>query len=135
MSATLSVLNVGHGDLKVSFDNQSESEKIRAARIIKDMLRRGYALLVEVERDGVKAYERALAFDEARSEYIIADLDTEQAERVDKEEANGKSESDKTGSADVRSKTGGQPRKLSRRTKGLAMGTTNAVGVARSAGG
>jgi hypothetical protein len=71
----LSILNVGAGDTKITFDSKNPAEVIRTSRIIKDMLRRGYALLVEVERDGVKAYERALDFDEKTSEYIIADFD------------------------------------------------------------
>lgn len=75
MTGSVAILNVGAGDTKLSFDRANPSEAIRAARIVKDMLRRGYALLVEVERNGEKAFERALDFREDTSEYIIADFD------------------------------------------------------------
>ena len=79
----LEILNVGAGDVKINFNTADVSETIRAKRIITDMLRRGYALIVEVERDGQKAYERVQAFDEARGEYIIADFDPQVAEIED----------------------------------------------------
>ena len=44
----IGVLNVGAGDTKLSFDKNNPAEMIRSARIVTDMLRRGYALLVEV---------------------------------------------------------------------------------------
>lgn len=75
MNGTVGVLNVGAGDTKLSFDKSNPAERIRAARIVKDMLRRGYALLVETEVDGKKVFTRALDFDEAVCEYIIADFD------------------------------------------------------------
>ena len=71
----LEILNVGAGDVKITFNNGDIQETIRARRIVTDMLRRGYALIVEVEREGRMAYERVQAFDEAKGEYIIADLD------------------------------------------------------------
>jgi hypothetical protein len=76
----LSILNVGYGDTKLTFDNKNPAETIRAARIVKDMLHRGYALLVEVDQpDGTKAFQRALDFDPARNEYIVADFDASYA--------------------------------------------------------
>lgn len=69
------ILNVGAGDIRISFDPKNPAEVIRAKRIVKDMLRGGYALLVEVEKNGEKAFQRALDFDEERGEYIIADYD------------------------------------------------------------
>ncbi len=71
MSGQLEILNVGEGDVKITFDTNDCADAIRAKRIITDMLRRGYALLVEV--DG--KFQRALEFDDARGEYIIADFD------------------------------------------------------------
>jgi hypothetical protein len=70
----LEILNVQAGDMKITFDTGNIAETIRAKRIITDMLRRGYALVVEVERDGKRAYERAQGFDEKTGEYIIADF-------------------------------------------------------------
>lgn len=75
MSGTVGILNVGAGDIRLEFDRSNPAEFIRAGRIVRDMIRRGYALLVEVEREGEKRFERALDFDEERSVYIIADLD------------------------------------------------------------
>lgn len=72
---SVAILNVGDGDTKLSFDPRNPAERIRAARIVRDMLRRGYALLVEVEIDGKKTYQRATDFREDVCEYVIADLD------------------------------------------------------------
>lgn len=80
------ILNVGTGDTKLSFDKNNPSECIRAARIVTDMIRRGYALLVEVERNGEKAYQRVKEFREDTCEYIIADFDPMIAAEVDKNE-------------------------------------------------
>ena len=74
-TGTVGILNVGAGDTKLSFDPNNPAERIRAARVVRDMLRRGYALLVEVERDGVKRFERATDFLEDTCEYVIADFD------------------------------------------------------------
>lgn len=72
----LAVLNTGKGDMKLSFDKANEAERIRASRIVKDMIRRGYALLIEVDDgNGGKRTTRALDFDENTCEYIIADFD------------------------------------------------------------
>ena len=44
----IGILNVGAGDTKLTFDKNNPAECIRSARIVTDMLRRGYALLIEV---------------------------------------------------------------------------------------
>ena len=84
MTGTVGILNVGAGDTKLSFDPKNPAERIRAARIVRDMLRRGYALLVEVAPG---EYQRATDFDEARCEYIIADFDPVTAAEADAAEA------------------------------------------------
>lgn len=66
---------MGAGDTKLSFDPNNPAERIRAARIVRDMLRRGYALLVETEVKGERIFTRALDFDETKCQYIIADFD------------------------------------------------------------
>lgn len=71
----IGVLNVGAGDIKLSFDPANPAERIRAARIVKDMIRRGYALLIQVEEEGGKVWRRAVDFEESTCEYIIADFD------------------------------------------------------------
>jgi len=83
----LEILNVQGGDVKITFDKQNTAETIRARRIVTDMLRRGYALVVEVDRNGERAYERIQGFDEAKGEYIVADFDPMAAHESDLDEA------------------------------------------------
>ena len=121
----LSILNVGDGDTKITFDKRNVGETIRAKRIITDMLRRGYALVVEVERKGEKAYERVQAFDEKTDSYIIADFDSVEAAKVDALPAAGCK--------------CGRPLHHRGACKGkrrsLPIATTKATGIGRSAGG
>lgn len=124
MSGSLSCLNVAGGDVRVTFNKDDVSELIRAKRIITDMLARGYALLVEV--DG--AYQRAVAFDEAKSEYIIADYDP----RVVNEAVRAAAVAKVREHAEVETP---KPQKPRHGKKRIPMASTNAVGVARSAGG
>lgn len=76
----LEILNIGDGDTKITFDKNNLAESIRARRIIQDMIRRGYALIVETERNGKKEYVRALDFDPETAEYVIADLSPQEPE-------------------------------------------------------
>lgn len=72
MSGCVEILNVGEGDVKITFDKDDPADRIRASRIVKDMISRGYALLVEFEPG---KWTRAWDFDEEKCEYIIADFD------------------------------------------------------------
>lgn len=74
MTGQIGILNVGAGDTKLTFDKDNPAETIRAARIVKDMLRRGYALLIKTPEG---QYTRVRSFDEQTCEYIIADYDPE----------------------------------------------------------
>ncbi|MGE3278045.1 MAG: hypothetical protein AB7O67_23280 [Vicinamibacterales bacterium] len=67
-TGTLSVLNVGAGDIQVSFNQHDAEERQRAVRMLKDMQARGYAILVRLD-DGT--YTRALEIDEAHGAYVI----------------------------------------------------------------
>lgn len=69
MTGELSVLNVGAGDMKFSFNTDDPLELARASRVVKDMLARGYMLFVEV--DG--KLQRVKRFDEKHHTYVIAD--------------------------------------------------------------
>ena len=72
MAGVVAILNVGAGDTKLSFDPKKPAEVKRAARIVKDMIRSGYAILIEVGSDEKgPLYRRAHDFDEAAAEYII----------------------------------------------------------------
>lgn len=135
MTGTIGILNVGAGDTKLVFDKNNPAERIRAARIVKDMLGRGYALLIEVKSKGKTEYRRALDFDENTCEYIIADLDPVEAAKTDAAEEleHGQSitaetnDSPGTGKAEPKLKRG-------RKTR-VSADSANGVAVARSAGG
>ena len=115
MNATgeLAILNVGAGDTKLTFDKKRPEEVKRARAAIADMLKRGFAILVEVgKRGGKPLYQRAETFDPKTDEYIIV----------------GAPEDDAEPSAKPR-RPRGRPRKR------LPAESTRAVAVARSAGG
>jgi hypothetical protein len=126
---SLNVLNVGAGDIKLSFDKSDPAERIRAARIVRDMLKRGYALLIETGRDNQNrpVYTRALDFDENTCEYIIADYDP--AVPSELPAASTQSTQAETNEPPVKSKRGRKP------TKRVAADSTSGVAVARVAGG
>lgn len=113
----IGILSVGAGDTKLSFDPKQPAERKRAAKVVEDMLRRGYAILVQVgERDGKPLYQRAESFDPETCEYLIVGTPTE----VD----------DGTEIASAPR----EPRK-GKAVRAVAGQDTNAVAVARSAGG
>lgn len=125
----LSILNVFEGDVEITFDKTDPAEVIRASRIIKDCIRRGYALLIEV--DG--AYQRAIDFDEKVGEYIIADFDPSCRPKTE-----GENEENERESSEEEAETETPPKIRSQRgrpRRSVAMESTKAVAVAPSAGG
>jgi hypothetical protein len=71
----LHILNVSDGDTKVTFDKDVPLDCERASRIVTDMLRRGYAIMVQVgEKDGRPIFQRAINFDSTTQEYIVMGL-------------------------------------------------------------
>jgi hypothetical protein len=140
----MGILNVGAGDTKLTFDKNNPAERIRSARIITDMLRRGYALLVE-DPPGSGAYTRATAFREDTCEYVIADLDPISAATEDAkpDERNTQPTDEPTTTAadgKVAEETslatphiaGGRRRG---RPRTVSASETNGIAVSRSAGG
>lgn len=133
----VAILNVGDGDTKLSFDPKNPVERIRAARIVRDMIRRGYALLVEVSPG---TYQRALDFDENKCEYIIADFDPIAAAEHDKEsksdgipqggQGQGEAVEGESGAAQSKKRAGGG---ATRRT--IKAESARSVAVARTSGG
>ena len=116
-AGTIGVLNVGAGDTKLTFDPNKPEERAHAAKVVTDMLRRGYALLVRVgELEGEPIYQRAYAFDADKFEYMIREVPIDDPETLDK-----------THPAYVNRR-----RKSTRRIKAEK---THAIAVARSAGG
>src|SRR5262249_51373539 len=104
----LGILSVGAGHNKLVFDPTDEAGMIRAARTVKDMLRRGYAMMVEVEgADGKKAFRRVHDFEEGTFEYVIADFDSAEAEKAD---AADRPAEEETGAAVPLTDKGGEAR-------------------------
>lgn len=116
MTGTVGILNVGAGDTKLSFDPRNPAERIRAARIVRDMIRRGYALLVEVAPG---QYQRATDFDEARCEYIIADFDPVTAAEADSAEDAGTAHEEEPSPA-ARCEGAGKARRVPRRVAAMS---------------
>lgn len=126
MIGTLGILNVGDGDTKLTFDPSKPAEVERSARIVKDMIRRGFVLLVEVGNDEKgPIYRRAHDFDETTAEYIIAgtaDLPTETESTNHEQKPRSQA-------------TRGRKGKAKRTTTRIPAARTSAVSVARTAGG
>lgn len=118
---SVGILNVGAGDTKLVFDNSNPDETAKSAAIVKDMIRRGFVLLIEVGRDDKGAiYRRAHDFDENTAEYIVAGAPTEQETRHEQKPS--------------------IPPRRSRQAKAqpkqrISASSTNAIAVARTAGG
>lgn len=132
----IGILNVGAGDTKLTFDKNNPAECIRSARIIKDMLRRGYALLIEVaDNKGNKSYTRVHEFREDTCEYIIADgpentyneRNTEPAATPEHGTGDGE-----TGEEIPKPKA---PGKRGPKSRAIHASTTTGIAVSRSAGG
>ncbi|PTR05376.1 MULTISPECIES: hypothetical protein [unclassified Novosphingobium] len=120
MAGEVAILNVGAGDTKLSFDPSNPAEVARAAKIVKDMIRRGFALLIEVGRDDKgPLYRRAHDFDATTNEYIVAGTPGEIEEPSHEQEP---------------ASAPRKGRKAAPRQR-IPAATTNAVTVARTAGG
>lgn len=138
MQSGIGILSVGAGETMLTFDKNNAAELIRAARIVTDMLRHGYALVVEVAgADGAKSFQRVKEFDPETSEYIIADLDSVQAAKVDAEDA--QSQEDEAAEAGGAGPPAASPRKTKGKrntdTRRIAAAGTRGVAIARSSGG
>jgi hypothetical protein len=132
----VSLLNVGDGDTKLSFDPRNPAERIRAARIVRDMLRRGYALLVEVAPG---EFQRATDFREDVCEYVIADLDPVAAAEADalEEQHNGHQPEEARPGSEAPAAAADAPQRRGRKpgVRNIPADGTRAVAVAPSAGG
>lgn len=119
MNGSLSVLNVGAGDISITFNQHDTGERDKALRMLKDMQKRGYAILVRLE-DGT--YTRALEIDETRGCYVIQEPAELPAMTADAGEASP-------------APTGDAPKRRGRPRKSVPIEKAHATGVARSAGG
>lgn len=112
------ILNVGHGDTKLSFDPAKPADVAHAKRVVSEMLRMGFAIMVQIgEKDGKPIYTRADAFDESTNEYIIM----------------GTPESFQIANALPAPPSKLKPR--DKRSSRVPAASTRAISVARSAGG
>jgi hypothetical protein len=131
----LSILNVGTGDTKISFDPEaSDAEISKASIMVKDMIRRGYAVLVEVGKDDKgPIYRRALDFDMSTTEYIVAGLPPELVEeQEEKPDATAK----RNRKPDSRGRVAGHgPRSRKPVTSRVSARKSKSVAVPRTAGG
>lgn len=123
----IDVLNCGTGHTEIRFSGENAIEVARAARIVSDMLRRGYVLFIEGPGGELTRVE---SFDEQQKCYIVADgplYAGDVAVPVAPSTGSGPSAS----SAPASPKRGpGRPRKTA-----LPMATTKVAAIARSAGG
>ena len=69
---SLRILSVGEGDLTIKFSTSDKAEKLRGAKLVKDLLRQGYAIMVEVGRNEKgPLLQRVTKFDPETCEYIV----------------------------------------------------------------
>lgn len=131
MAGSVGILNVGAGDTKLTFDPKKPDEVKKSAKIVADMIKRGFVLLIEVGKadDGDPIYRRAKAFDESTCEYIIAGTvsdDTTTTEQTHDEKPTG---------APPRKGKKTEPKRDRRATTRIPAASTSAVAVSRTAGG
>jgi hypothetical protein len=133
MTGSLSVLNVGAGDITITFNNDDLVETNKALGMLKEMLKRGYLIAIQLP-DG--SYTRAREIDAMRGRYIIVIPDTvpapPQAEPVHDTCACGCGRPVSAGKRWVR---GHHNRGRGVRTMSVPVSTSTAIGVGRSAGG
>lgn len=89
MVGEIAILNVSEGDTKLSFDPKNPQEVKRASSVVADMLKRGFAIMVEVgKNDRGPLYQRIKKFDPKTAEYIImGGPDTEESDGPGEQQA------------------------------------------------
>jgi hypothetical protein len=124
----VAVLNVAAGDTKLTFDPNDPEEAARSAKIVDDMIKRGFVLMIEVGRDERgPLYRRATAFDPDTHEYIGTAMD----------EA-GSATTESSNVEDPPAKARGRRKGTSRSsgsTRRVKASSAKAVAVARVSGG
>ena len=68
---TVSILNCTDGDTKITFNPRKPADVARAKSVIEDMLKRGFAIMVEDEHGNT---QRCTAFDPTTCEYIVGEI-------------------------------------------------------------
>lgn len=72
---SLSILNVGAGDLRFRFDQNEPAEVEAAKRVIEDLLKRGYTILVRVGDE----LQKVSSFDPECECYLVSEVPAESA--------------------------------------------------------
>lgn len=130
MTGTLAILNVAYGDTKLTFDPSKPEEVERSGQTVRELLRKGFMLLIEVgHNDKGPIYQRATDFDPETAEYIIAgsppaELTTTEPTHEEKPESPARS--------GFKRKAPARPRPAPRRVPAK---DATGVAVARTAGG
>ena len=124
---TVAILNVAAGDTKLTFDPSNPAEVKRSATIVKDMIRRGFVLLVEVGADEKgPIYRRAHDFDETTAEYIVAGSSTPEEDEESHEQEPAST---------PRPRRQGTAKREPAKRRRISASASNVVAVARTAGG
>lgn len=118
-TGSLSVLNVGLGDIEITFNTFDAVEKARALTMLTDMLRRGYAILMKLPDN---SYTRVTEIDQSHGRYVVQIPETVEAP----------AESVTLPDRAHRKK---RPGRRPTRRVAVPIERAHAVGVARSAGG
>lgn len=136
MPGSIGILNVGAGDTKLVFDDKDPAGKAKAAATVRDMIRKGFVLLIEAGTDekGEPVYRRAKDFDPDTAEYIVAGTIEPQENDTSDHHDNGEPAATAGREAPAR-KGAAQRRKAKPADVRIAASSTNAVAVARTAGG
>lgn len=137
MTGSLSTLNVGEGDVVVTFAGHDDAEVDKALDMLEDMQKRGYAILVK-QPDG--KYARAHSIDRASKSYVVMVPQSfdEKTEVVFKKVGDDLSDPPPPAPAqagDVVIGPGFSGKKRRGRPSKQSVGTSTAVAVSRSAGG
>jgi hypothetical protein len=129
-AGSLSTLNVGEGDITVTFNGKDDKEVDQALDMLSDMVKRGYAILVK-QPSG--KYLRAHSIDRESKSYIVMEPHPFSAAKgeVRVTRVDGEQESP------AGSEPPAAPAKAGKRGRPArqAIGSSHAVGVGRSAGG
>jgi len=129
MIGEVGILNVGAGDTKLTFDPSKPDEVKRSAGIVKDMIRRGFVLLVEVGKDDTgPLYRRAYDFDEGTCEYIVAGTANDAPATMETESNEQESTNPKKGGRKAATRRTSKPTRVK-------ASSTKAIAVAKTAGG
>lgn len=134
---SLSILNTGAGDIKMTFDHHNPDEATKAIAMLQDIQKRGYAILVQQE-DG--SYARAHRIDAETGCYVVV-VPTPISAPVPApaEEPGEDTQGEVSATPEPQDEDTLAPNRKARRSRGtvknIPVAGAKAVAVARSAGG